>query len=179
MKKKSKFQQKLDEIAENRRTGSEEIPTRQVKLHKNQPKGDPPSQTAYPWIPLTKEIPPYYTNIDLLDEYTTKVYKRWHRVSDGTRDHYCNNNNHRTLSNPTHWRKRKGIKYNKYEPMTGDDIKQFTTNDINSLLEEMIEDRIPYKNVPVDTQNTHLIYNTGVNSCIKMVKRMIRQKGRK
>ena len=113
--KKSKFQQRLDEVAKKYR-----------ETHPGSTEGQQLKQyTEAGWIDITKERPPYYSPVDILDEDQV-AHEDWHRLSDGEREYYGNLNDNRIISGTaiTHWRKRSGVTYIKYEPMTMDDIRK-------------------------------------------------------
>jgi hypothetical protein len=154
-KRKSKFQQRLEEIV--KKLKEEEIhsgddPDGKVKLHEMDYKRPP---TNRKWISTEIDKPPYYTPIDIWDGM--EVLEHWARVSNGEQDFYVNNQDDRVKYHVTHWAKREGQVYPKYEPMT-------KTDHIISLLQkEVIQEGIR----PLNDQE--LAYNHGINTAIKII----------
>lgn len=103
--KKSKFQERLDEVAKKHRDSQSQVSQKQE------------SPSAHPWIDLNDEKPAYYASVDILTD--SQILEDWHRLSDGDHEFYANLRNNSIVYNPTHWRKRPGVKYIPYEPMTG------------------------------------------------------------
>jgi len=137
-RKKSKFQQRLEEIQEQHRQAQ----GGKVYRH-NQKTPDPETPTtvsAQPvplpddreWISLEDERPPYYSPIDIWDG--KELYEDWARVSDGEHDYYVNNRDNRVKHLVTHWSKRAGVNYPNYKPLTEDDIPIYTQRDIDGII---------------------------------------------
>lgn len=126
-KRKSRFQQRLEEIAQRLKDESPdpETPTSLSAQHLPLPPG-------YDWISLEDEQPPYYSPIDLWDG--KHLYEDWARVSNGEQDYYVNNRDNRIMFIATHWSKRAGVNYPKYEPLTADDVPIYTQRDINGII---------------------------------------------
>jgi len=167
MKKKSKFQERLEAIIKKRETSPPEADPTQSQSAQG-------SKEAMIWKDLRHERPPYYANIHLWDGKT--IYYNWHRVSDGDYDTYYNRNDNRglTADDITHWAAPVGSTLPKYEPMTADDIKQFTINDIKKAIEDMNKDMIPVSENEENGVTTRLAYNEGVKSCTIILKKLIR-----
>ena len=148
MKKKSKWQQRLEEVQKRQEEMTQEAALVNVKLHTEDDlkTGDPTTHTAQPpddeWIPMEKEKPTYYTPVDIMIKFADTVLEDFHRLSDGDHDYYASLKSDRIISNPSHWRKRKGIIYRKYEPMTEDDIKAIPIHDIETIIDVMKADLI-------------------------------------
>ncbi len=170
-KRKSKFQLRLEEVQK----AHEEEMTRINEVSNVKPHTEdttPPeedarsSQTAQlpplDWKDLKHQRPRYYDPINLWDgKY---LYNDWYRVSDGDKDYYCNNKDNKILfpNDITHWAPPAGITYPPYQPMTRDDIKEFTQRDINEVLEALTRliKRREGSNLP------HIDYVAGVDDAI-------------
>ena len=177
--KKSKFQTRLDEIVAQRKKeetqATEEVTAPKVRLHNRETPtrepGFPPRQTAQDvpgdWISMENEKPPYYYPIDIYDG--TDIMDDWNRVSTGERDYYCNNRTNDIVWDITYWRKRPGVKYNPYQPMTEDDIKEFTRRDINEIVKNLtsLVNRRIHSNLP------HIEYVAGVDDAIITVEAIL------
>ena len=133
-KRKSKFQQRLEEMQLKYREDPTGEPTAtKVSLHDR--------ENPVPWISVLDELPPYYASVDI---YDGTVHENWARVShggerDGPDDFYVNNEDSTVIHNITHWRKRPDVYYRTYDPMTfpspdPDDIPQYTQRDINGII---------------------------------------------
>ena len=139
MKKKSKFQQRLEEVQKEHREAIDAGIN--LKLHNEEFPGDPDAHQSltaqevyHPnvhgnrgWFCTRRSPPPYYVPVDLWVwhwMYGKDIVEDWYRVSDGEKDYYCNQRDNDIITAPTHWAKRKGVVYPKYDPMTIDDIKQ-------------------------------------------------------
>lgn len=179
--KKSRFQTRLDEIVAQRKKeethSTEEATAPKVKLHEELTRRQrtrasqmAQNQTCGDWISMDEEIPPYYTPIDI--KVAGEIMEDYHRVSDGEMECYCNTRDSLVAIGPTHWRKRPGIKYIPYEPMTEDDIKEFTRRDIKKIVEALTKliDRRIHSNLP------HIEYVAGVDDAIITVETLLNPK---
>lgn len=126
MKKKSKWQQRLEEMVEEHKTkrSGDKVNLHNTDRHWNDQTAMTTAGHYLPgkWIPIDEEKPPYYAPIDIL-VYGTDEYQNWARLSNGDYDYYAENNGHRIKRHITHWAKREGHTYPKYEPLTMDDLK--------------------------------------------------------
>jgi len=112
----SKFQQRLDEMAAahniNKDIISGDNANDNLNLHKE-------------WIDIQKEKPVWYAPVDI--HTGKKIYENYARVSDGEMDYYVNSKDNHVVLKVTHWRKREGIVYPKYDPITEEDLKPILT----------------------------------------------------
>jgi len=175
--KKSKFQTRLDEIVAQRKKeetqATEEATAPKVRLHNRETPtrepGFPPRQSAQDvpgdWISITDEKPPYYYPIDIYDG--TDIMDDWNRVSTGERDYYCNNRTNDIVWDITYWRKRPGINYIPYDPMTTWDIPILSTNDVNELIEEIKHEHMGLEFIE---------YNLAIIRIIGIINRHLKEK---
>jgi len=149
-KKKSKFQQRLEEMqlkhnVETGDSGPGNVNPHNEKTHPGDP-GDGESQFAQePWDPnihgnrgwyCTRfQEPPYYAPVDIW--VGQDVLEDWYRVSDGENDYYCNQRDNTIIHDPSHWHKRIGVIYPKYDPMTTDDVPKYTQRQVNEIIGEI------------------------------------------
>ena len=179
-KRKSRFQQRLEEMQLKHNVETEDSGPGKVRRHKpGEAPGamNPQSQTAQTWIPIEKEKPPYYTSVDIYDGVV--IMMDWARVSHGGEvdskdDFYVNNRNSDVVYDITHWAKRPGSKNQRYDPMTKEDIPILSTNDVNELLESlkvMIEMRTRLS-IP------HIEYCAAIEDCITIIETTLKQKTR-
>lgn len=149
MVKKSRFQQRLEEIQKKMKTESEgDSGPGEVKLHNKQ----------YPWIDIEDELPPYYSPIDIIDS-EENYHENWHRLNNGSQDFYANLKDDRVRIHITEWRKRPGIKYTKYEPMTILDV----------ITIQLQHELIPEDGRPLD--GDEMGFNTGIRKAIDIIKK--------
>ena len=123
-----------------------------------------------PLIPISVEKPPYYTPIDIWDVDTHTLHENWHRVSDGDTEYYCKDD--KVMFDVKWWVKRKGVKYEPYDPMTAEDIKEYSRRDLKDMIEIMKKDM-----VVIETNTdpiARMTYNSGVQECINIVNRKLR-----
>lgn len=146
--KKSRFQERNLK----KETPSGDNATNNLKLHKD-------------WIDITEEKPVYYAPIDI--HTGKKIYENWARVSDGEIDYYINNRDNHVILKVKYWRKRKGIIYPKYDPMTSKHIPIITENDMYELLISMTDEYLDQEQIQ---------YNLGVSHSIDHVKDFIKDK---
>ena len=71
-KRKSKFQQRLDEMVEKHREFTGDSGPANVSLHDK--------ENPVPWISVLDELPPYYASVDI---YDGTVHENWASVSHG------------------------------------------------------------------------------------------------
>jgi len=169
MKKKSKFQERLEAIIKKRETSPPEadpVPSQSAQMTHLSP---PPGRK---WVAIKDEKPPYYSHIDIWDGKELRT--NWHRLSNGDSDFYANSQDNKITRLITHWAATVGSTLPKYEPMTADDIKQFTINDIKKAIEDMYKDIIPVSENEENGVTTRLAYNEGVKSCTIILKKLIR-----
>jgi hypothetical protein len=157
-KRKSRFQQRLEEIAQRLKDESPdpETPATLSAQHLPLPPG-------YDWISLEDEQPPYYSPIDLWDG--KQLYEDWARVSNGEQDYYVNNRDNRIMFIATHWSKRAGVNYPPYEPMTSEDLPRYSQRDIDGIiiqLNTMIHKRTS-ASIP------HIEYTTALEEAIEVI----------
>jgi hypothetical protein len=164
--KKSKFQQRLDEVVEKHRKETSGEPTEpKVSLHDK--------ENPVPWISVLDELPPYYTPVDILTD--SNVCEDWNRVSDGDRDYYVNGRDNNMITNATHWRKRKGVKYRPYEPMTTHDVPVLSTNDVKDMV-KVLNEMITWRTIK---GNPYLEYHTSaIKDCIAVIETTLALKTR-
>ena len=134
MKKQNKWQLRLKEMVEKNKETPPEI-SKSNQTHTAQPPDDE-------WISMDEEKPTYYTPVDIMIKFADTVLEDFHRLSDGDHEYYASLKSDRIISNPSHWRKRKGIIYRKYDPMKEDDIKVFSIQDIKTIIDVMKADLI-------------------------------------
>ena len=144
MKKKSKFQERLEEVQKEHREAIDAGIN--LKLHNEEFPGDPDAhqsltaQEPYTpnvhgnrgWFCAQRNPPPYYVPVDL--SVGQDILEDWYRVSDGEKDYYCNQRDDKVIYEPKLWAKRTGVVYTKYDPMTTDDIKQITIRDLIDVM---------------------------------------------
>jgi hypothetical protein len=163
-KRKSKFMERLEKIQlehqKEKKTKSpgDSGPTK-ISLHDK--------DNPVPWICTLYEKPPYYTPVDILVD--AKPMDDWNRVSDGDQDYYVNGRDNRCTANVTHWRKRKGIKYEPYNPMTIEDIPVLSTNDVSDLIDELNKEQ--------GTQDS-VDFDMAINWVIVVIKRTLQEKSK-
>lgn len=179
-KRKSKFQQRLEEMQKKHTEFSEDSGPSKVNLHNEETgdTGDPESPTAQDdrvWVSCDLNPPPYYAPVDiwigsvLMTE--GNVCKDWHRVSDGEWDYYCNQRDNTIVTDPTHWRKRQGVNYPRYKPLTGDDIKRITYRELLEVRDTLEKEMIPTVEVQYNEG-----FNEGLLQGIKAINNLIRTK---
>ena len=148
-----------------------------VNSHNPTMSGDPRSlqtqlaqRPSDEWISVNLNKPPYYTPVDVLD-INMNVWEDWHRLSDGDKDYYCNPRTDHLTQNVTHWRKRPGITYEPYNPMTTNDIPIMNINELNDMIKVMIKliDKRTSSHLP------HIEYVTGVDDAIIAVEQTFKQ----
>jgi hypothetical protein len=171
MRKKSKWQQRLEEIQKNlktRRPGDDMEP--QVNLHKMSYMTPPPGRD---WIAIEDEKPPYYSPIDMWDG--KELYEDWHRLSNGDHDYYASLWDNKIKRHITHWAKRPGMKYHKYDPLTIDNISQpseepktISVDDVQQVINQLSEKLVPADDADYDDWG----YNEGLTLAIKLLKRL-------
>lgn len=181
--KKSKFQERL-EIAIEQSKGGPKTPSRLKEsinemadnwdINKNIFPGDKARNILKlheylqqnKWIDITKEKPVYYAPVDI--HTGKKIYENWSRVSDGERDYYVNGNDDHVILKVKYWRKREGIIYPKYDPMTEDDLKpKLSYYDMTELLEKLKDEYL---------DDDHTQYNLGVSHTINTIEDFINEK---
>lgn len=98
----------------------------------------------------------------------------WHRVwsEELEQDVYVNDRDNKVITKITHWTAPENVTYPKYEPMTGDDIKEFTRRDLKELKEKM-SDLLIGNEDGVDPV-ARLTYNSGVEECITLINKRLR-----
>lgn len=172
-KRKSKFQQRLEEMQKKHTEFREDPGPGNVNPHDENPGGprdlEPQTTTNHNWYCTKVLPPPYYSNVDLW--VGNEIMKEWHRVSDGDKDYYCNSKDNSILTNPTHWKKRPGVNYPEYEPLTEDDIKQVTYRE---LIE--VRDLLEKESLPTVEVQYHEGFNDGLTKAIKAINNLIRTK---
>jgi len=178
-KRKSKFQERLEAVqkAHEEMTRNGELSNVKRHTEETQPSEEDArsSQTAQlprdpmVWKVLKHEKPRYYDPINLWDGNSYRY--DWYRVSNGEKDYYCNNNDDRVLSpdDITHWSPPAGVKYPPYQPMTEDDIKEFSRRDLKHLIERMKDEIIPNNQIPNDNPDQHHAFNTGLKTGITVI----------
>ena len=89
------------------------------------------------WRHIGQEKPRYYDPIHIWDGQSLNM--DWCRVwsEELEQDIYVNLRDDRVISKITHWSPPHGITYPKYEPMTGDDIKEYSKNDMDDIVHEI------------------------------------------
>jgi len=126
--KKSKFQQRLEEVQKKYKEESTEVSqgNSSQTAHPPNPNGD------LNWKHVSDELPQYYSPIHIWDgEF---IYRSWARVWSETMGNiYVNNEDNRVIKHITHWTAPEGQEYPKYEPLTQDDIKRYTKRDITNI----------------------------------------------
>ena len=169
--KMSRFQQRLKEVQKERieNAGKPETSspggssTDNLKLHKEKRKEETLSKH---WYSVEDVRPPYYTPVDI---YTgTYVMRDWSRVSDGEKDYYVNNRDNQVVTKVKFWKKRKGIVYPEYDPMTANDIPKFTVNDIKKLITEIENEYI---------NPSEIEHNLALTRAISHIKVMMKEFG--
>ena len=148
-KRKSRFQQRLEEMQLKHNVKPGDSGPGKVRLHNedNPPTEEDPrgrgNQTAQSWgewISVLDELPPYYMSVDIYSGL--HIMENWARVShggerDGKDDFYVNNRDSNVAHNITYWRKRPDVNYVSYDPMTTHDVPILSTNDVNDLIKEL------------------------------------------
>jgi len=124
----SKFQQRLNKLADDRIERRNEVNAhikRQIDNSLDRSINDPSTITAQ-WIYIKDEKPPYYASVDIDDG--VNIMEDWQRVSDGDNDYYVNNRNMKIVPEIIKWRKRPGVSYETYTPLITQNmaIKQVT-----------------------------------------------------
>ena len=133
-KRKSKFQERLNEVARLHREYQEEKTGEAASLLA--PSVPPNPNGDLNWKHVADELPQYYSPIHIWDGET--VYFKWARVwSETLGNIYVNNEDDRVITKITHWTAPEGMKYPKYEPLTDEDIKRYTLRDIKHVIEAM------------------------------------------
>ena len=166
MKKKSKFQQRLEIAAKRHIEESGKTPGTQSQS----------AQLPRGWKSLEDEKPPYYAPITI-SVINKGMFHDWHRVSNGDEDWYCPNDGHNKTIIPEaeviSWRPPEGVEYPTYEPMTTDDLPLFTTRDLYDIIDTFTG----YK-MPVDEEQEHVSigYNIALRQAIVYIRQIIEDK---
>jgi hypothetical protein len=161
-KQKSGFQQRLEKIQlqmKNEETG--DSGPDKVSLHDK--------DNPLPWTSILDELPPYYIPVDIY--VNGDVHEDWHRVSNGEIDYYCNSRDDKITTFVTHWRKRQGVNYNPYEPLTTHDILILSTNDVHVLIEDIKGELQP-------GDQGQMKYNLAILRIVGLIKRTLKEKTR-
>jgi len=178
----SKFQQKLNELAEKRtKRRAEKMSAFQERLHKamedveTPEDGDDNNQSLLAqWININYEKPEYYTPVDIFDGID--IHEARARVSDGETEYYVNSKDASVIfgNEVIQWRKRPGIIYNKYDPMTAIDITPILSpNDVQLMIygiKKMMRREVGIPYIP-STE-----YNDGLSDCITVLEETLNQK---
>lgn len=165
--RKSKFQQRLEEVAKIHREETDE-----VSQDRSSQTAQPPNLFGkYKWKDMMEEQPPYYAPIHIYDGKT--IHHNWSRVwSETLGNIYVNNEDDRVITKVTHWSAPNGLDYPKYEPLTEDDVKRYTKRDVKVIIHELkkLIDRRENSKLPsVD-------YVAGVDDAIIILEKMTRPK---
>jgi len=177
-KQKSKWQVRLERFFQ---VNQEPIPLKKSKFqleHQNKETRedrDNPNVNLHdednpiPWISTLDELPPYYISVDIY--VNGDVHEDWHRVSNGEIDYFCNPRNNRITTFVSHWRKRKGVNYNPYEPLTTHDIPILSTSDVYDIISTL--DGLINK-TPKTSFMVH--HNSAVAQCISIIEETLKEK---
>jgi len=164
--RKSKFQQRLDEVAK--------------KILETSPpvSQDGSSQTAHTppdpkgnlnWRHVNDDLPQYYSPIHIWDG--TTVHRNWARVWSETMGNiYVNNQDDRVITKITHWTAPEGLEYPKYEPLTDDDVKRYTKRDINYIIKALTKLILLREN----SKQPSVEYVQGVDDAIITLEKLIK-----
>ena len=185
--KKSKFQQKLDIAVRNMK--KKHLPedhrgsiNDQVKLHEDtmfsgaQGTGRRKSQTAQPpnflnlqrWVSIKDEKPPFYSPINIWCGDTKEVLFNWARISNGKKDCYVNDVDHRVIKEISHWSPPAGVIYPKYDPMT---TKDLPGHDLKEIIKSMKKLKLYYSQTFIDSTP----FIESIDNCIKIVKERLKK----
>jgi hypothetical protein len=188
MKKKSKFQERLDELSKNYtpeedkgsindkldlhkmddETISGGIQRRTSQTALRTPTGQPPNPLGLQrWKSVMDEKPRYYDPVNIWDG--KEVLYNWARVACENGDYYVNQDD-LVKYDVTHWSPPHGVDYPPYEPMTEDDIKLFTIRDINDIIKT-----IEQQNHAYDDNDFERGYNLAMTECLMYLKRTARE----
>jgi len=175
--KKSKFQQRLEEMQKKHRENSPGAATAgKVKRHKPglpreaMAEQNQTAQIPGDWISVLDELPPYYTSVDIYNGL--HIMEDWARVShggerDGKDDFYVNNRDNNVVYDITYWRKRPYVSYVSYDPMTKDDKPKYTQRDIDGIIINL--NNLTAKHTQRDDEHS-AGYTQGVDEAIDTIK---------
>jgi len=166
--RKSKFQERLEEVAKVYRENLEDPTASSASLS-----AQPPNPVGdFNWRHVNDELPQYYSPIHIWDGKT--MYLNWARVwSEATLgDIYVNNIDDRVITKITHWTPPKGQKYPKYEPLTDDDIKRYTKRDIKLIIKALTKLILLREN----SKHPSVEYVQGVDDAIITIEKLIKPK---
>ena len=164
-KRKSKFQERLDEVAKKFRETSPPVSQEVSSLSAQPPNPD----GDFKWKHVKDEVPQYYSRIHLWDGKT--LYFNWSRVwSETIGNIYVNNQDDRVITKITHWTAPAGLEYPKYEPLTEDDVKRYTKRDINYIIKALTKLILLREN----SKQPSVEYVQGVDDAIITLEKLIK-----
>jgi len=187
--RKSKFQERLNELLKKTKENSSpasQINQSQTAQTPGQKRSAGQSQSAQPpnpyndfkWKHVSDELPPYYSAIHIWDGQ--RIHFNWTRVwSETLGNIYVNKKNDNIITKITHWSPPEGEIYPKYEPLTENDVKRYTTRDIQYLIGKMKDKLITNVEMIPNDRNTRISYNTGIKSCITILNELQRMTDKK
>jgi len=167
-KKKSKFQQRLDEVAKKFRETQSEV-SQEVSSQTAHTPPDPKGNLN--WRHVNDELPQYYSPIHIWDG--TTVHRNWARVWSETMGNiYVNNQDDSVITKITHWTAPEGLTYPKYEPLNDDDVKRYTKRDLKLIVKALTKLILLREN----SKHPSVEYVQGVDDAIITLEKLIKPK---